>query len=94
MTGSITHVLFDFTPSFCPDCGQSWESLYRDKYTWIDYRTGIRHCCSFCGLEFYFVRDLQTIIQRLSDAETIHPSAAAVVDGQLTKEECHVPEEE
>jgi len=59
--------LFDFTPNFCPDCGEAWSSLLKNKDTWQDYRSGIPHYCSGCGLTFHFVRDLETIIRRIQD---------------------------
>ena len=61
------HALFDFTPTFCPDCGEDWSSLYKNKLSWMDYRSGIPHHCLECGLSFYFVRDLETIIMRIQD---------------------------
>ena len=56
--------LFDFTPNFCPDCGRE---LDLTGFSWVDYRQGIKHLCPQCGLVFYFVRDLETIIRRIQD---------------------------
>ena len=60
--------LFDFTPNFCPDCGAAW-SLFENKYTWLDYRSGIPHNCPGCGLSFHFERNLQTINRRIQDEQ-------------------------
>lgn len=59
------HALFDFTPGFCPDCGREFTFDFADD--WFDYRTGNKHICPFCDFTFYFVRDLETIIQRIQD---------------------------
>ena len=56
--------LFDFTPNYCPDCGAQ---LKLSGPPWADYRSGIEHECPTCGLVFYFVKDLESVIRRITD---------------------------
>ena len=43
--------LFDFIPSFCPNCGQKF-SIKDDKYCRQDFWGGCAHTCSKCGMHF------------------------------------------
>ena len=56
--------LFDFTPTYCPDCGAQ---LKLSGPPWADYRSGIKHICPTCQLVFYFVKDLETVFRRITD---------------------------
>ena len=60
--------LYDFTPTFCPDCGCELEL----KGTALeDYRAGIKHICPGCDLVFYYVRDLYQVTRRHLDEEKV-----------------------
>jgi hypothetical protein len=52
--------LFDFTPQFCPNCGQ--DPRLSSLLTHKDYERKCSFICE-CGLHYQYVPDRQTLIE-------------------------------
>ena len=58
--------LVDITPNFCPDCGTKLMMPHNFKI-WRAFRTQGEPFPCICGMTIYFVKDLETVIRRITD---------------------------
>ena len=58
--------LVDTTPNFCPDCGAEIKLLH-DPEQWLLFRKFSAPFLCACGMTIFFVKDLETVIRRITD---------------------------